>query len=81
MIPGKKLTHILQTGSLTWLKNMALGAKLSEYHTGLREFALKVPQTLLFEENSDDFVFDCGMLIRVVYAVRTGRTELSHEIL
>ena len=46
---------------------MALGVKLSEYHTGFRAFTRKVLETLPLGENSDDFVFDSEMLVQTVY--------------
>ncbi|MBI5675418.1 MAG: glycosyltransferase family 2 protein [Nitrospirae bacterium] len=52
---------------LTFVQNMVLGAKLSEYHTGLRAFTREVLETLPLEENSDDFVFDSEMLVQAVY--------------
>lgn len=52
---------------LTFVENVILGAKLSEYHTGYRAFSRKVLETLPLEENSDDFVFDNEMLAQAVY--------------
>ncbi|MBW1992530.1 MAG: glycosyltransferase family 2 protein, partial [Deltaproteobacteria bacterium] len=52
---------------LTFIQNLALGAKLSEYHTGFRAFSRRVLETLPLEENSDDFVFDNEMLAQVIY--------------
>jgi glycosyltransferase involved in cell wall biosynthesis len=52
---------------LTAAQNMLHGAKLSEYHTGYRAFTRRVLQTVRWEENSDDFVFDNQMLAQVLY--------------
>jgi glycosyltransferase involved in cell wall biosynthesis len=52
---------------LTLIENLALGIKLSEYHTGYRAFHRRVLETLPLEENSDDFVFDNEMLAQAVY--------------
>ena len=52
---------------LTLVENMALGVKLSEYHTGFRAFTREVLETLPLGENSDDFVFDNEMLVQTVY--------------
>jgi glycosyltransferase involved in cell wall biosynthesis len=52
---------------LTLFENLALGVKLSEYHTGYRAFSRKVLETLPLNENSDDFVFDNEMLAQSVY--------------
>jgi glycosyltransferase involved in cell wall biosynthesis len=52
---------------LTLTENLALGAKLSEYHTGYRAFHRKVLEMMPLGENSDDFVFDNQMLAQAVY--------------
>jgi glycosyltransferase involved in cell wall biosynthesis len=52
---------------LTFVENLALGVKLSEYHTGYRAFSRTVLETLPLEANSDDFVFDNEMLAQAVY--------------
>jgi glycosyltransferase involved in cell wall biosynthesis len=52
---------------LTLVENLALGVKLSEYHTGFRAFNSKMLETLALEENSDDFVFDNEMLAQAVW--------------
>jgi len=49
---------------LTFVQNLLAGAKLSEYHTGLRAFSRRVLETLPLERNSDDFVFDNEMLMQ-----------------
>ena len=52
---------------LTFVENLSLGIKLSEYHTGYRAFNRKVLETLPLGENSDDFVFDSEMLVQSVF--------------
>jgi glycosyltransferase involved in cell wall biosynthesis len=52
---------------LTFIENMALGAKLSEYHTGFRAFSREVLETLPLDANSDDFVFDNEILAQAAY--------------
>jgi glycosyltransferase involved in cell wall biosynthesis len=53
---------------LTFVQNILMGAKLSEYHTGYRAFVRKVLETIPIEKNSDDFVFDNQMLSQILYA-------------
>jgi glycosyltransferase involved in cell wall biosynthesis len=53
---------------LTFLQNLLLDYKLSEYHTGYRAFSRKVLETLPLENNEDDFVFDNQMLSQIIYA-------------
>lgn len=49
---------------LTFIENLLIGQKLSEYHTGYRAFSREVLETLRLEGNSDDFVFDNEMLVQ-----------------
>ena len=49
---------------LTWIQNILIGQKLSEYHTGYRAFTKKVLTTLPLLRNSDDFIFDNEMLVQ-----------------
>lgn len=58
---------------LTFVENILLGVKLSEYHTGYRAFSRRVLETLPLNENSDDFVFDNEMLAQAVaFGFRIG---------
>jgi glycosyltransferase involved in cell wall biosynthesis len=64
---GMPLYKYIANRSLTFVENLALGVKLSEYHTGFRAFTREVLETLPLGENSDDFVFDSEMLVQAVY--------------
>src|SRR5512135_3044995 len=64
---GMPLYKYIANRFLTLVENMALGAKLSEYHTGFRAFTREVLETLPLGENSDDFVFDNEMLVQTIY--------------
>ena len=52
---------------LTLAQNLFLSAKLSEYHTGYRAFSRQLLETLPFDQNSDDFVFDNQMLVQILW--------------
>lgn len=52
---------------LTFLQNVLINYKLSEYHTGYRAFSNTVLENINFNENSDDFIFDNQMLSQIVY--------------
>jgi glycosyltransferase involved in cell wall biosynthesis len=52
---------------LTIFENVALGQNLSEFHTGYRAYSRKVLETIPWENNSDDFVFDTQFLVQAVY--------------
>ncbi|MBP7849072.1 MAG: glycosyltransferase family 2 protein [Lentimicrobiaceae bacterium] len=53
---------------LTFVQNLLLGQKLSEYHTGYRAFSREVLNDIHFDRNSDDFVFDNQMLSQILMA-------------
>jgi glycosyltransferase involved in cell wall biosynthesis len=53
--------------ALTFIQNILLDHKLSEYHTGYRGFTRAVIEALPLERNSDDFVFDNQMLAQAIY--------------
>lgn len=52
---------------LTLAQNILINQKLSEYHTGYRAFSKEVLESINYEANSDDFVFDNQMLGQVFY--------------
>jgi glycosyltransferase involved in cell wall biosynthesis len=58
---------------LTELENLAFGLHLSEYHTGLRAYSRRLLETVPYQLNSDDFVFDQELIAQVVAAGMTGR--------
>jgi len=61
---------------LTAFENVMVGAKLSEYHTGLRAYSSSLLKALPLSANSDDFVFDNQVIVQALAAgARIG--ELS----
>jgi glycosyltransferase involved in cell wall biosynthesis len=63
---GMPLYKYIANRFLTFIENLVLGAKLSEYHTGFRAFTRRVLETLPLGENSDDFVFDNEILAQAL---------------
>lgn len=53
---------------LTLSQNILLNQKLSEYHTGYRAFSREVLETVNYEANNDDFVFDNEMISQIFMA-------------
>lgn len=61
---------------LTFVQNILIGAKLSEFHTGYRAFSRRVLATLPLAANSDDFVFDNQMLVQALaFGMRIGEVS------
>ena len=65
---GMPLIKYIANRGLTFIQNILMGAKLSEYHTGYRAFTKEILETIAFEKNSDNFVFDNQMLAQIWYA-------------
>ncbi|MBF0345394.1 MAG: glycosyltransferase family 2 protein [Nitrospirae bacterium] len=64
---GMPVYKYISNRFLTFAENMAVGIKLSEYHSGFRAFSRKVLETIPYENNSDDFVFDNEILVQAVH--------------
>jgi glycosyltransferase involved in cell wall biosynthesis len=64
---GMPLYKYLANRFLTFVENILINQKLSEYHTGYRAFSREVLEKLPIEENSDNFVFDNEILVQAVY--------------
>jgi glycosyltransferase involved in cell wall biosynthesis len=52
---------------LTFVENLLMGAKLSEYHTGFRAYSRELLEKLPYHLNSDDFVFDNQILAQILW--------------
>jgi len=65
---GMPLYKYVANRFLTLIQNFLLRQKLSEYHTGYRAFTRKVLESLPFEENSNDFIFDNQILCQAISA-------------
>ena len=50
---------------LTFIQNILMGQKLSEYHTGYRAYSRDVLKDINFMINSDDFIFDNEMVSQI----------------
>ncbi len=64
---GMPIWKFISNRFLTFVENIFLGAKLSEYHTGYRAFSRILLEQLPFDANSDDFLFDNQMLAQIVW--------------
>jgi glycosyltransferase involved in cell wall biosynthesis len=65
---GMPLYKYIANRALTLTQNLLINYKLSEYHTGYRAFSREVLESINFNANSDDFVFDNEMLSQIIYA-------------
>lgn len=65
---GMPLYKYVANRFLTFIQNLLMNQKLSEYHTGYRAFSKEVLKAVNYNINSDDFVFDNQMLAQIFYA-------------
>lgn len=65
---GMPIYKYIANRLLTFVQNLLVSYKLSEYHTGYRSFSREVLENIRFNDNSDDFVFDNEMLSQIIYA-------------
>lgn len=64
---GMPLYKYIANRFLTLTQNFLVRYKLSEYHTGYRAFSRHVLESINFNQNSDDFIFDNEMLSQIIY--------------
>jgi len=62
---GMPLYKYISNRFLTLCENLTLRLKLSEYHTGMRAYSRKVLETIPYNKNSDNFVFDTEVLAEI----------------
>jgi glycosyltransferase involved in cell wall biosynthesis len=64
---GMPLYKYISNRGLTIVENMALGQNLGDFHSGFRAYRRAVLETIPYERNSDDFVFDSQFLAQAVH--------------
>ncbi len=65
---GMPMIKYIANRFLTLFQNILINQKLSEYHTGYRAFSKEVLESINYNANSDDFLFDNQMLSQIFYA-------------
>ncbi len=70
---GMPVYKYISNRFLTSFENFALGQNLGDFHSGFRVYRRAVLETIPFEKNSDDFVFDTQLLVQAVrFGFRLG---------
>lgn len=64
---GMPLYKYVMNRLLTLTENVVFGTAVSETHTGYRAYRRSVLETIPFEKNSDDFVFDQHFIAQVIH--------------
>jgi glycosyltransferase involved in cell wall biosynthesis len=64
---GMPIYKYIANRILTLTQNILMNQKLSEYHSGYRAFSRTVLESINYNVNSDDFVFDNQMLAQIFH--------------
>ena len=64
---GMPMYKYLANRGLTMVENIWLGQNLGEFHSGMRGYRRRVLETIPWQDNSDDFVFDSQFLVQAVH--------------
>jgi len=64
---GMPLYKYIANRILTFIENIFLNYKITEYHTGFRAFNSKVLKNIPFLKNSNDFIFDNEILAQIIF--------------
>lgn len=64
---GMPLYKYVANRFLTLVQNLLMNQKLSEYHTGFRVYNRQVLESIDYNTNSDDFIFDNQFLAQIFY--------------
>lgn len=62
---GMPLYKYISNRILTFIQNILMSQKLSEYHTGYRAFSSEVLRNVDYMRNSDDYIFDNEILAQI----------------
>jgi len=65
---GMPMIKYIANRILTLIQNIFINQKLSEYHTGYRAFSRAVLESIRWDLNSDDFIFDNQIMAQCVDA-------------
>ena len=64
---GMPLYKYIANRFLTFMQNLLMNQKLSEYHTGYRAYTRQVLEAIDYNRYSDDFIFDNQFLAEILY--------------
>jgi glycosyltransferase involved in cell wall biosynthesis len=65
---GMPIYKYIANRILTFIQNILMAQKLSEYHSGYRAFSRDVFNQIDLSSNSDDFIFDNQMIAQILYS-------------
>jgi glycosyltransferase involved in cell wall biosynthesis len=67
LVSGMPLYKYFANRLLSLIENITLGQNLGEFHSGFRVYRKTALETIPFNNNSDNFVFDTQLLVQAVH--------------
>lgn len=64
---GMPVYKYISNRILTFIENIVLGQNIGDFHSGFRAYRREVLETVNYQLNSDDFVFDTEFLAQAVF--------------
>lgn len=64
---GMPMYKYIANRGLTFLQNVLMNQKLSEYHSGFRAYDKSILEGINYNSNSNDFIFDNQFLAQIFY--------------
>lgn len=65
---GMPVYKYISNRILTFIQNLLMGQKLSEYHTGYRAFSRQALLSISFDANSNNYIFDNQLAAQLLFA-------------
>ena len=62
---GMPFNRYIGNRVITFIQNMIVGTKMTEFHSGYRSFKTEVLKKINFEKNSNDFYFDSEIIVQM----------------
>ena len=63
---GMPMYKFIGNKVLTFIQNLIIGSKISEFHSGYRSYKVEVLKKINFEKNTDYFHFDSEIIIQML---------------
>ena len=62
---GMPLNRYVGNRVVTFIQNLIVGTKMTEFHSGYRSYKINVLKKINFEKNSNDFYFDSEIIVQM----------------
>ena len=62
---GMPLNRYIGNRAVTFIQNLIVGTKMTEFHSGYRSYKINVLKKINFEKNSNDFYFDSEIIVQM----------------